>query len=288
MSGGGMGGGYPRWGGSATPMASGNAWDPATRSNRPLGGSGPAPTMYDVGGGASSYVPNENAPAIGSPPSAFGKGVMPTYQGPGVRPETGGMTPRDTFQPWGGSAMPFQSGGASPAPMQQQFQNFQQQSPQAAMLANSNNVAGFNLGGAAPGANMRQPFQSPGINPQQPSPYTVSAKRADGSTNMDPLAGMNPYSYGAPNNPIKNPPPMPTGPNQPGQHGYYWGPGHLADRDSSFGWNEQWGPAAKQYIVGQLAGGTAPWASQVNWGDALNSIGRLSGTPFNPSIYGGL
>lgn len=83
-----------------------------------------------------------------------------------------------------------------------------------------------------------------------------------------------------------NPPPMPpqpTGPMQPGQLGWKYGPDLMGNRDSPFGWQPQFGEGYNDYIVQMLNGGQAPWGNQIDRNNVIASIGQLSGRQFNPA-----
>ena len=82
---------------------------------------------------------------------------------------------------------------------------------------------------------------------------------------------------------------QPTEPMQPGQGGWHIGPPPTGSRDSQFAWQPSYFPGQNEYIGRMIGSGTgagnAPWFNQINWNDAVNSIGQLSGTPFNPNDW---
>ena len=75
-------------------------------------------------------------------------------------------------------------------------------------------------------------------------------------------------------------PPMPAN-SQPGQATSHWGPPPTGDRGSGFGWQPTFFPGQNEYIT-QMYGFLNPQQRQgVDWNNALQSIGQISGRPFN-------
>ena len=144
---------------------------------------------------------------------------------------------------------------------------------------------GFQMPGFAR-PQMYQPPQQPTAQPTpQPNPgMTADQWQQQNQTLLKPQTVQDPaFAAKAQQPPVM--PPQPQGPMQPGQGGWHYGPDAMGNRDTPFGWQPSMFPGQNAYMVNMLQGGQAPWAGKVNWNDAINSIGQLSGTPYQGSPW---
>lgn len=187
--------------------------------------------------------------AIGDPYRAFGPKPMqmqpqqwqPSYGGNQPTPFMG-QGPQAAQAPQTGGNEFFGSQARAPQAPQQSYQQWQQQN-----------------------AGMIRPQQDMGEaawQAQQPSQQKL------GQPGQPPRPQM---------------PPMPTGPMQNGQGAWKYGPPPMGTRESQFDWQPSYLPDQNGYIVQSINnanGSRPPWINQVNWNDAVNSIGQLSGNPY--------
>ena len=65
----------------------------------------------------------------------------------------------------------------------------------------------------------------------------------------------------------------------------------MGNRDSGFGWQPTFFPGQNEYIRSQMGGFmgqqrlSPDQMSRINWNDAVNSIGQITGRPFNPNDW---
>jgi len=213
--------------------------------------------------------------SVSSPPSAFGYGMSPAF-GFG----TNGMT----------KPMAIQNGGAQPVPQQWQ-PSFGGNAPKP--------FFGAQNGGMQPPPTQQQPQPSfmPSQNVQTlPQKSAQQAWQEEQAGAIRPQTVMDPaweaqYNAKAGIQQPPQQPPMPQGPMQPGQATYHWGPPPTGNRDSGFGWQPTYFPGQNEYIRSQLGGFmgqqrlTPDQVGQINWNDAVNSIGQITGRPFNPADW---
>ena len=280
-----------------------------------------APSVnYGSGGyaGGNGGDPNRNFSVPGYPGGGdFTRAPMTVDM---FDPNTGGMRQPDyakppgdfqsgTQQNPGGGYMPAGQGdpGAigGPKPAQQaisdpyrDYQRGTQQGPGGYMPAAQQGGWQPSFGGSAP-----KPFM-PGQPASQPPPQAPPPSFMPTPNNVqDPLAawreqvsggdrarqygqnmpGEKAATTGSIGQPTQQTPPRPTGPLQPGQVGWEWGPDLFGNRDTGFDWRPQFTPDYKNYLVNQLRGGQVPWGNQIDRNNIIGSIGQLSGNQFTPN-----
>lgn len=201
-------------------------------------------------------------------------GMKPHYQQPSQRQQTGGI---NTFNEAPISASPGgwqpSYGGAAPQPFMP--------SPQTGGL-NTFNQAPVSAP-QAPASAPQAPIPAPQA-PPQPTGDVVADQRAMDAYNQQQFT----KSGAAPQ--TRQPPPPQPSQMQPGQAGWNWGVNPVAGNvrtDFGQSWQPAWSPGQNEYLNRMTVGanGVAPWLGQVDWNNAIQSVGQLSGTPFNPAMW---
>lgn len=249
--------------GGGSPMETG---DPAAQMGGRFGsinGSGGILNLpSDPAGGMPQPDPNSGTGDYmtprGDPASAFGMNKPAMEQG-------------RQFRGW--QSPPWMQRQQQP-PMQPQQQSMQQ------MAMNYANVAGFQMPGAMQqprdmqGSAALAPAQQ-GMTPQQWQTQNASMIRP--GTVQDPatMAGSAP----------KPTPPMPQGQMQPGQSDWQYNAG-FQNGSPGTGWVPGYFPSEQQYISNNMPNFSQQQLGQLNYQDLINSIGQVSGNPYNQSIYG--
>ncbi len=295
---GGMGGGAGSYGGYQRRMGSQNYAKPLQvsqvpqtyQNSRPYG----TPTLMGNDGQSRDRVTGQ---------------VVPYQPNADIMGPAGGMVDRVTGQPISAGAYPGNPGYVPPATPTSQGnapqnwwsmpgmglgdpQKQDQQPMQQAQQEQSYGTPSWMMGPQTRGPQRTdiQPMQPPmGANPPvQQAPQTdQQAFDTQNKSLLRPQTVMDPayYASAAP----KPPPPQPTGPMQPGQAGYNFGPpligGNMYD-SGSFGWTPSFRPGENEYMTQVMNTYLNPQQrSQIDPNNIIGSIGQLSGIPFDASRW---
>ena len=206
---------------------------------------------------------------------------MNTYSAPTTDQVTdayGNVMPQKVSDPYmtaGGN----QTGGRSP--MEGSFQTKPMQMPQQFQTGGMTDER-IPTGGYSPAPVKQAPMQSaPSYQPQQ-SPE--AAWQAQNAGLLKKQTVMDPAFFGQPqaSNVM---PPQPQN-SQPGQAGSHWGPAPDGSRDTPFSWQPSFMPGQNEYISHMYNTYLNPQQKgQVDWGNALSSIGNLSGMQFDANRW---